>query len=165
MTIGLTFDNTHGLVQSNNASGVTLTGDIIISGSLTTYGGIVSDSAKQSAVLSGTAITVTAPGFYYVTASAATVVTLPKASAFPGGRFTFVEVGTLGAQVLTLTGSSYLTDRSVFHISLFASSSAVVDGTRLATTAGGSVTMLSDSRRYLVEASSGSVTLAGTVNF
>jgi hypothetical protein len=161
MSIGVSYDSTHGLVQTNNSSA-----GFVISGSATLQGGVTVESMATHTLLSGTAITVTAPGFYQVTASAQTVVTIPAASAYPGGMFLFAEVGVGGAQALVLTGSSYLTDRSVFTLPLHASaSSAVVNGTRLTTTAGGSVVMISDSRRYLVLASSGSVTLAGTVNF
>jgi hypothetical protein len=157
MAIGVTYNSTQGLVQTQNSSG------FVVSGSTTFQGGVTIESMAANTVVSGTA-TISAPGYYQVTASATGVITVPAASAFPGGTLVIAEIGTVAAQAAILTGSSYLADRAVFSLPLHASaSSGVVHGTRLTTTAGGSVILMSDSRRWLVLGSSGSVTLAGAV--
>jgi hypothetical protein len=101
------------------------------------------------------AFTVSTPGVYTITAGGAVAVTMPLASAFPGGTFVFRNGD---AYANFLTGSAETAGTKVF--AQYPGTGAT-QGAKLTLTAatGNSVAVISDGKNYIVAAASGSFTV------
>ena len=105
------------------------------------------------------AATLTQPGVYTVSGSTSLVLTMPLASAVPGGIFT---LRALSVHAHSFTGSAE--DDGVRVFKNFVTSSEVAEaGSDLAVEAGvgNSVTVFSDGANFCLLASSGSVAFSG----
>jgi|ETNvirnome_6_100_1030635.scaffolds.fasta_scaffold00624_8 hypothetical protein len=105
------------------------------------------------------AATLTEPGVYTVSGSAAMALTMPLASAVPGGIFT---LRALSADAHHFTGSAETSGTRVFTQAV-SGSEVAESGSDLAVAAGvgNSVTVYSDGVNFCILTSSGSLTISG----
>jgi len=134
-------------------------------------GGIHIDQAPRYDVISVSAdATISHGGVYTLEGSAATTTTMPQASTVPGATFTFRNTAAVAN---ILTGSSSDSAKASFCGTIYpggnissSGSAESLEGDRLtlSAVAGASVSLVCDGNKYLIMATSGSVTLAGYPN-
>lgn len=105
------------------------------------------------------AATITRPGVYTASGSSAFDLTMPLASAVPGGFFT---LRTLSAHAHGLTGSAETGGTLVFIATGTVDTAAQGSKIAVEATVGASVTIYSDGRRFNTLAHSGTVAYSGT---
>lgn len=148
-----TITDARGLVVSNDGSGTTISNAATFSSTVTL------DTLPKATLQAKTAAaTLTAPGVYTVSGSSAFNLTMPLASAVPGGVFV---IRTLSAHAHGLTGSAESNGTLVF---CDPPGSGATHGSKVAVEAvvGGSVSVVSDGLSFCVFAASGSHTISGT---
>lgn len=134
--------------------------NLTVAGAATVGGGV----RFTPSTLDGTqtSVTISSPGFYFVSASVGFTGSVPSAANYPGSHLFISETG---GTALMLTGSSYAAGKAVFvhkSGSLPGGLAAAYGGTSLTLSASGSVGMFSDGFRWCITGGSGSMTLAGT---
>jgi hypothetical protein len=106
------------------------------------------------------AATVTSPGVYTISGSAALPVVMPLAATHPGGTFIF---RTVSAQAHYLTGSAEATGTPVFAGQAGATPAGVGSKLNFPAIEGSSVVLVSDGRRFCITAGSGSMSLSESI--
>ena len=133
---------------------------VVLAGAVTLESTLSVASFPTTTVLAKTAAaTLTAPGVYTVSGSAALALTMPLASAVPGGIFT---LRALSNHAHHMTGSAEASGTKVFK-SIVTGSEMQAEGSDIAVAAGvgNSVTIFSDGANFCVLTASGSVTISG----
>lgn len=124
--------------------------------------GITLESTPISTVQAKTAAsTITVPGVYTVSGTAALSMTMPAAADVPGGLFVFRSLSTFAH---FLTGSAEAEGTQVFKGIQSGSLVGQSQGSKLALApiVGSSVALISDGKSFLVTAGSGSLAFSGT---